>query len=84
LLAVNKDPNRSAQLSVQFTGASVATFAGKVDIAQFSRQQYRWQDDGPNGRPLLSNLPSHLQRAASRNYELPPYSVSVLRGHVGR
>ncbi len=84
LLAVNKDPNRSAQLSVQFTGASVDTFTGKVDIAQFSRQQYRWQEDGPNGRPLVSNLPSHLQRAASRYYELPPYSVSVLRGHVGR
>jgi len=83
LLAVNKDPNRSAQLSVQFTGASVATFAGKVDIAQFSRRQYRWQDDGPNGRPLLSNLPSHVQRAASQCYELPPYSVSVIRGHVG-
>jgi hypothetical protein len=86
LLAVNKDPNRSAQLSVRFIskGASVDTFAGKVDIAQFSRQQYGWQDDGPNGRPLLSNLPSHVQRAASRYYELPPYSVSVLRGHVGR
>jgi hypothetical protein len=84
LLAVNKDPNRSAQLNVQFTGASVDTFTGKVDIAQFSRQQYRWQEDGPNGRPLVSNLPSHVQRAASRYYELPPYSVSVLRGHVGR
>jgi F5/8 type C domain len=86
LLAVNKDPDRAAQLSVQFisTGASVDTFAGKVDIAQFSRQQYRWQDDGPNGRPLMSNLPSHVQRAASRYYELPSYSVSVIRGHVGR
>jgi hypothetical protein len=84
LLAVNKDPNRSAQLSVQFTGASVDTFTGKVDIAQFSRQQYRWQEDGPNGRPLVSNLPSHVQRAATRYYELPPYSLSVLRGHVGR
>jgi hypothetical protein len=84
LLVVNKYPNRSAQLSVQFSGASVDSFTGKVNIAQFSRQQYRWQDDGPNGRPLLSKLPSHVQRTASRYYELPPYSVSVLRGHVGR
>jgi hypothetical protein len=47
LLAVNKDPERSAQLSAQFSsaGASVDTFAGKVEIVQFSRQQYRWQDD---------------------------------------
>jgi hypothetical protein len=85
LLAVNKDPTRSAQLGVQFTskGASVDTFTGKVEIIQFSRQQYRWQDDGPNGRPTPSNPPSHVQRAASQYYELPPYSASVLRGHIG-
>ena len=86
LLAINKDPQRSAQLGVQFassSGISVDRFIGKVDIAQFSREQYRWQDDGPNGRPTLSSPPSHAQRAASQYYELPPYSVSVLRGHIG-
>ena len=86
LLTINKDPQRSAQLGVQFassSGISVDRFIGKVDIAQFSREQYRWQDDGPNGRPTLSSPPSHAQRAASQYYELPPYSVSVLRGHIG-
>jgi hypothetical protein len=86
LLTINKDPQRSAQLGVQFApggGKSVDRFIGKVDIAQFSRTQYRWQDDGPNGRPTLNNPPSHAQRAASQYYELPPYSVSVLRGHIG-
>ena len=86
LLAINKDPQRSAQLGVQFassSGISVDRFIGKVDIAQFSREQYRWQDDGPNGWPTLSSPPSHAQRAASQYYELPPYSVSVLRGHIG-
>ena len=85
LLTINKDPQRSAQLGVQFTssnGMSVARFIGKVDIFQFSREHYRWQDDGPNGRPALSKLPTHTQRAASQYYELPPYSVSVLRGHI--
>jgi len=86
LLTINKDPQRSAQLGVQFTSSSgifVERFIGKVDIAQFSREQYRWQDDGPNGRPTLSNPPVHTRRAASQYYELPPYSVSVLRGRVG-
>jgi hypothetical protein len=86
LLSINKDPQRSAQLRVQFApagGKSVDRFIGKVDIAQFSRAQYRWQDDGPNGRPSLNNPPPHVQRAGSQYYELPPYSVSVLRGHVG-
>jgi F5/8 type C domain len=86
LLAVNKDPKRSAQLGIQFkssSGKDVETFTAKVDIVQFSREQYRWQDDGPNGRPILSDPPAHIQRAASQYYELPPYSVSVLRGHLG-
>jgi hypothetical protein len=85
LLAVNKDPKRSAELGIQFTsssGTSVDRFIGKIDIAQFSRQQYCWQDDAENGRPTLSNPPAHTQRAASEYYELPPYSVSVLRGHI--
>jgi hypothetical protein len=86
LLVVNKDPNRSVQLSVQFTssGASVDSFKGKVEIVRFSREQYRWQDDGPNGRPILRNPPSHVQRPASPYYRLPPYSVSILRGKVLR
>ena len=84
LLAVNKDPNRSAQLSVRFAiaDAAVATFKGTVEIVQFSRQQYRWQDDGEKGEPALSNPPAYTRRAASQYYELPPYSVSVLRGHT--
>jgi hypothetical protein len=87
LLAVNKDPIQSAQLRVQFTpsnGAAVDTFMGKVEIVQFSRQQYRWQDDAENGQPTRSNPPAHTRRAASQYYELPPYSVSVLRGHIAR
>src|SRR4030095_11923173 len=86
LLAVNKDPTRSVQLGVQFTsssGMSIDRFIGKVDLARFSREQYRWQDDGPNGRPILNNPPRHIQRVASQYHELPPYSVSVLRGHIG-
>jgi F5/8 type C domain len=85
LLAINKDPNRSAQLSVQFRssdGRLPEKFGGKVTITQFSREQYRWQDDGENGRPILSKPPSRIQRPASEYYELPPYSVSVLRGRI--
>ena len=85
LLVINKDPNRSAQLSVQFRyseGRSSERFVGEVAISEFSRAQYRWQDNGENGRPALSNPPAQVQRPASEYYELPPYSVSVLRGRV--
>ena len=86
VLAINKDPSRSAQLAVQFrsaNGTSSEAFVGEVAITQFSRQQYRWHDDGENGRPTLSSPPRQFQRPASEHYELPSYSISVLRGYVG-
>jgi hypothetical protein len=87
LLAINKDPSRSGQLTVQFhslDGASSEKFVGEVTITQFSREQYHWQDDGENGHPALSDLPIQIQRPAAEYYELPPYSISVLRGKVGK
>src|SRR5690349_4638511 len=80
LLAINKDPNHSAHLAVRFRpsdGTLSEKFVGEVSITQFSREQYRWQDDGKNGRPTISNPPKHIQRPAAEYYELPPYSVSV-------
>jgi hypothetical protein len=85
LLAINKDPNHSAHLAVRFRpsdGTLSEKFVGEVSITQFSREQYRWQDDGKNGRPTISNPPKHIQRPAAEYYELPPYSVSVLRGRI--
>jgi hypothetical protein len=84
ILAINKDPQRSAQLSLRFKSPSApgAGFAGNVDLIRFSRQQYAWRDDGQNGRPARSNAPEHLTLTASPSYELPPYSVTVLRGSV--
>jgi hypothetical protein len=85
LLAVNKDPQRSAKLEVRFVssdGGSSKRFVGQVDVAQFCREQYRWEDNGENGRPILSKPAAHTQRRPSQYYELSPYSVSVVRGDV--
>jgi hypothetical protein len=83
LLAINKHPNRTARLSVQFnlSGARPqVSFAGGVDVIQFSREQYVWHDDGPNGHPIRSLPPAHFTQEASSFYDLPPYSLTVLRG----
>jgi hypothetical protein len=83
ILAINKDPKHPAQLSVRFKFSDTqppVTFSGKTDIIQFSRQQYVWQDDGPNGRPKQSLPPAYFRRDASSSYRLPPYSLTVLRG----
>ena len=85
LLAINKHPNRTARLNVQFnlSGAQPpVTFTGRVDVTQFSREQYLWYDDGPNGHPIRSLPPAHLTQQASSFYDLPPYSLTVLRGKL--
>jgi hypothetical protein len=85
LLVINKHPKRASRLDVQFKipGAQEpARFVGQVDVVQFSRQQYAWRDDGPNGHPVRSLPPAHFTREASSIYELPPYSLTVLRGRL--
>jgi hypothetical protein len=85
LLAINKHPKRAALLDVQFKipGAQEpARFVGQVEVVQFSRQQYAWHDDGPNGHPIRSLPPAHFTREASSLYELQPYSLTVLRGRL--
>jgi hypothetical protein len=85
LLAINKHPNRTARLSVQFDFLKAqpqVSFSGAVDVIQFSRNQYDWYDDGPNGYPIRNLPPAHFKHEASSPYDLPPYSLTVLRGRL--
>ena len=85
LLAINKHPKRPARLTVQFNASKLqpqVSFAGDIDEIQFSPEQYLWQDDGPNGHPIRSLPPARFTLKASSFYELPPYSLTVLRGKL--
>jgi hypothetical protein len=85
LLAINKDPKRAAQLNVQFKISDtqqLLNFVGKVETIQFSRAQYVWRDDGLNGHPIRSLPPVQFTREALPPYELPPYSLTILRGKL--
>jgi len=85
MLAINRHPNRTARLSVQFNFSGTRpqiSFAGSVDVIQFSREQYVWHDDGPNGYPIRNLSPAHFTQEASSFYDLPPYSLTILRGKV--
>jgi hypothetical protein len=85
LLAINKHPKRGARLTVQFNLSEArppARFAGDVELIQFSRQQYAWRDGGPNGHPIRSLPPARFTRKAFPFYDLPPYSLTVLRGQL--
>jgi hypothetical protein len=85
ILAINKHPNRAARLAVQFNFSEEqrqVSFAGDVDVIQFSRDQYVWYDDGPNGHPVRSLRPARVTRKAPSFCELPPYSLTVFRGKL--
>jgi hypothetical protein len=85
LLAINKNPRRAAQLKVEFNlpGAKEPlSYLGQVDVIQFSRTQYFWRSDGPNGHPIRSLPPAHSTHEASTFYDLPPYSLTILRGKL--
>jgi hypothetical protein len=85
ILAINKHPKRAAQLKVEFKISGKqqpVRFAGEVEMIQFSRQQYAWHADGPNGYPTRSLPPEHFTLEASAPYNLPPYSLTVLRGKL--
>ncbi|HST30362.1 MAG TPA: hypothetical protein VLK27_05925, partial [Chthoniobacterales bacterium] len=85
LLAINKSPTREARLTVTFTvsqSKQSVTYAAPIDLVQFTNQQYEWHDDGPNGYPSRSLPPEHLVLKSPASYDLPPSSVSVIRGFV--
>jgi hypothetical protein len=85
LLLINKNPKRAAQVDVQFKIRGIqqpVSFEGRVETIQFSRAQYAWRDNGPNGHPIRSLPPAHSVRESSSLYEVPPYSLTVLRGQI--
>jgi hypothetical protein len=85
LLAINKNPSRAARLHAQFNvpnGKQAVRFVGQVEVIQFSRAQYAWHANGPDGHPIRSLPPTHHTQEASSPCELPPYSLTVLRGKV--
>jgi hypothetical protein len=85
LLAINKNSNRAARLAVQFkipNAQQPTRFVGQVEVIQFSRQQYAWDANGLNGHPIRSLPPTHRTQEASLPCELPPYSLTILRGKV--
>jgi hypothetical protein len=85
VLAINKHPTNAARLNVQFrlpNARQPAGFIGDVELVQFSREQYAWHDDGPNGHPIRSLPPAHFKQEAASFYDLPPYSLTILRGRI--
>jgi hypothetical protein len=81
LLLVNKDPAVAREITVHFAGPDGESLRGPGELFRFSAAQYVWQADGPNGRPVRSLPAEHtLLPEGPITVNLPPWSVSVVRG----
>ena len=85
LLLLNKDPTRSYKVQLRFLNeatSAVSAFRGPVDLYQFSSAQYELNDDLKNPYPIKANPPSHtvMQSDQTSAFELPAYSLTVIRG----
>jgi hypothetical protein len=89
VMAVNKDYDKPHAVGIVFrddAAHSEGTFAGPVTMITFGKEQYRWHPaagDGyadPDGPAVTSTISSGI----GTTYTLPPASLTVLRGRVGR
>lgn len=75
LLVIHKDPDQPA-------GIVIPQFEGALQVVQYSRIQYQWKADGDNGHPERNLPPEHRTTQAGAILELPPYSITVIRGRL--
>ncbi len=86
IMLINKDPNNVHKVRIRFRdvhSGSSPQFAGPVDVYQYSRTQYELSAEKGRPYPIRSEPPEHTrQKEASKLFELPPYSLTVIRGSV--
>jgi hypothetical protein len=83
LLLVNKDPNHVHSVSIRFAekgGAAIGGLKGAVDIFQYGPEQYHWTVAREHGHPSRSVPPVHRVHEDHQPVDLPPYSLTVVRG----
>ncbi len=87
LMLINKDHDHPHQVRVGFRadeGKQDSYFRGQVTEITFGREQYQWHPDRKRGHaspdgPAKSMV---LQGEEDTRYELPPASLTVLRGKL--
>jgi len=89
VMAVNKDYVEPHAVGIVFSDEvahSEGSFAGPVTMITFGREQYQWHPAGRDGYadPDGPAVTSTISGGAGTTYKLPPASVTILRGRVGR
>jgi hypothetical protein len=81
VLLVNKDPAVARMVTFRFDGPDGEPLRGPGELFRFSAAQYVWQADGARGHPVRSLPAEHtLLPEGPITVNLPPWSVSVVRG----
>jgi hypothetical protein len=88
VMLINKDYDHPHQVRIVFHDEQPnrdSGFAGPVTMITFGKAQYQWHPDRkagyahPDGPPVTSSIFA----AANTRYNLPPASLTVLRGRLG-
>jgi len=87
LLLINKDPDHAYQVQVSFRNELTkitSSFNGPVDLYQFSGAQYQLNTNAEDPYPIKADSPRHtvIENPETRSFELPSYSLTVIRGHL--
>jgi len=80
-LLINKDPINAVSIELRTKSHLAEVLPNGADLYQFSRKQYQW--DPVLGLPAKSDPPYHafINAADAHALDLPPYSLTVLRGN---
>ena len=83
LLLINKDPEQSYDVKIGF-GNSEMVYSTPLELFQYSSAQYMLNNDASNPVPIKNDPPSStvLNRGNDDSIELPPYSLTVVRGRI--
>ena len=87
VLFINKDPNRTYRTELRFRPTDrklIQTTEAPLELFQYSSAQYMLNSDRSNPVPTKNDPPvsTILNRENADSIELPPYSLTVLRGRL--
>lgn len=89
VMLINKDHEEPRKLILAFldqVNDQRLDFEGVVDVYQYSRKQYELNGDLLSPRPIRDEPPEHREMRAAPDvpFEVPAYSLTVIRGNVFR
>ena len=88
LMLINKDQSNAHDVVLKFnsdhTGDTAGVFTGKIRIATFGAEQYRWHPDGAKSYAEPDGPVHHAEVEAKpgASFTLPKASVTVIRGSL--